>query len=193
MNGLRRHVCWWSNRLYWEGAPRQRTGGWGNPGDLLCHVAHGLGFYGDGIRFWAVSGWSFWLRVLHGGAHIAQPRRMPARRIPGGGRTRGVSFWPFPNSSGWWWLVSSVFLTRTSCSKIIHVSGDYGAWPVWVVSVSVFPITFTLTPSQSLLYFINSTCIFQKDTLKPGTVLYSPCTVTVTRVRQSQQEMRTCL
>ena len=23
-------------------------------------------------------------------------------------RTRGVSFGPFPNSSGWWWLASSV-------------------------------------------------------------------------------------
>ena len=86
-----------------------------------------------------------------------------------------------------------MFLTRTSCCKIVHASGDHGSWPGWVVSVSVFPITFTLTPSHSLLYFINSTCIFQKDTLVPGTVLYSPCNVTVTRVRQSQREMWTCL
>ena len=28
----------------------------------------------------------------------------------------------FPNSSGWWWLVSSVFLTRTSCCKNDFIS-----------------------------------------------------------------------
>ena len=76
-----------------------------------------VGFYGDGIRFQAVFSQSFWLRVLPGGAHLVQPWWMSERRILGGGRTRGVSFWPFPNSSGWWWLVSSVFLTRTSCHK----------------------------------------------------------------------------
>ena len=43
-----------------------------------------------------------------------------ARRILGGGRTCDISFWPFLNSSGWWWLVSSMFLTRTSCHKVIH-------------------------------------------------------------------------
>ena len=32
-------------------APRWRAGGSGNPGELLCHVAHSLGFYGDGISF----------------------------------------------------------------------------------------------------------------------------------------------
>ena len=25
-----------------------------NPGELLCHVAHSLRFYGDGISFWVV-------------------------------------------------------------------------------------------------------------------------------------------
>ena len=30
-----------------------------------------------------VSGQSFWLKVLFGGAHVAQPRRMPARRFLG--------------------------------------------------------------------------------------------------------------
>ena len=38
--------------------------------------------------FWPITG----LRVLPGGAHAAQPRWTPARRILGGGRTRGVSF-----------------------------------------------------------------------------------------------------
>ena len=26
----------------------------GNPGELLCHMAHSLGFQGDGISFWLV-------------------------------------------------------------------------------------------------------------------------------------------
>ena len=97
----------------------------------------GSQFYGDGIHFRVVSGQSFWLRVLPGGARIAQSRWLPARRILGGGRTRCISLWPFLNSSGWWWLVSTVFLTRTSYHKIIHTDGYYGACPEWVVSVSV--------------------------------------------------------
>ena len=46
-----------------------------------------------------------------------------------------------PNSSGWWWLISSVFLTRSSCRKTTHANGYYGAWPGWAVSVSVLPLT----------------------------------------------------
>ena len=42
--------------------------------------------------------------VFPGGARITQPRWMLARGILGSGRTRCVFFWPFPNSSGWWWL-----------------------------------------------------------------------------------------
>ena len=77
--------------------------------------------------------------VLPGGAFIAQPRWMPAKRILGGGRTHGVSFWPFLDFSSWWWLVSSVFLTRTSCSKIIDTNGYYGACPGgWFRSVCFF-------------------------------------------------------
>ena len=33
---------------------------------------------------------------------------MAERRVPGGGRICGVSFWPLPNSSGWWRLISCV-------------------------------------------------------------------------------------
>ena len=60
-------------------------------------------------------------RVLSGGTCLVQPRQMP-ERILGGGRTCGVSFWPFPNSSGWR-LISSVFLTSTSCRKTTHANG----------------------------------------------------------------------
>ena len=59
------------------------------------------------------------------------------------GRTYGLVsplfFWPFPNSSSLWWLVSSAFLTRTSCCKITHENGYCGAWPGWAVSVSGSP------------------------------------------------------
>ena len=66
---------------------------------------------------------------------------MLARGILGSGWTRSVSFQPFPNSSGWWWLISSVFLIRISCHKTTHVNGYYGAWPGWAVSISVLPLT----------------------------------------------------
>ena len=68
---------------------------------------------------------------------------MPARRILGGGWfwTRGVTFWPFLNSSSWWWLINSVFLIRTSCRKTTHANGYSDVWPGWAVSVSVLPLT----------------------------------------------------
>ena len=41
------------------------------------------------------------------------------------------SFWFLPNSSGWFWqqLVSSEFLTSTSCCEIAYASGYFHAWP----------------------------------------------------------------
>jgi len=42
-----------------------------NPRGLLCHVVHSLRLYGNVVNFRAVSGQSFWLRVLSG---VAQPR-----------------------------------------------------------------------------------------------------------------------
>ena len=108
-------------------------------------LSHGLQsrFYGDGISFWVVFSQSFWLKVLPGVACLVQPRWMLERRILGGGWTCGVSFWPFPNSSGWWRLISSVFLTRTSCCKTTYANGYYGAWPGWKVSINVLPLTIT--------------------------------------------------
>ena len=66
---------------------------------------------------------------------------MLASGILGSGRTRGVSFRPFLNSSGWWWLISSIFLIRIFCHKTTHVNGYYGAWSGWAVSISVLPLT----------------------------------------------------
>ena len=103
------------------GEPRRTALPHGFQSQVLC----------DGISF----------RVLPGGTCIAQPRGMPRRRILGGGRTDGISFWPLLNSSGCWWLISFVFLTRTSCHKITHTCGYCGTWPGWVVSTSVLLLT----------------------------------------------------
>ena len=145
MNCPRRYICWQSKRFYWERAP----GGSGNPGEQLCHMARSLGFYGDGISFRAVLSQSFWLRALPGGTCLVQPTWMPERRILGGGRTGGVSFWPFPNSSRWWTFISSLFLTRISCPKTTHADGYYGAWPGWAVPVSVLPLMHAETSDVS--------------------------------------------
>ena len=102
-------------------------------------TALALWFYGDGISFWVVFSQSFLLRVLPGDAHLVQTRWMPAR-ILGGGWTRGVTFWTFLNSHCWWWLISSVFLTRTPYRKTTHANGYYGVWPGWAVSVGVLPL-----------------------------------------------------
>ena len=47
-------TCWQSKRLYPKRAPGRSAGGWGSPGELLCHMAHSLGVYG----MWLASGWS---------------------------------------------------------------------------------------------------------------------------------------
>ena len=150
MNCLRRHMCWQSKRLYWERAPRWRGVGPGNQGELLCLVACSLGFYGDGISFWVFSGQSFWLWILPDGAHAAQAK-MHAREKDSGGGNAWRLLLTFPNFPDWWWLSSSMFLTRTSCYKITHVNGYYGAWAGWVVSVSVLPLTFMLFSHSVML------------------------------------------
>ena len=38
-----------TKRLYWEGVPGQRAAGYGDPGELVCLVAHSLGFYMMGL------------------------------------------------------------------------------------------------------------------------------------------------
>ena len=47
----------------------------------------------------------------------------------------------YRNSCGWWRLISSLFLTRTSCRKTTLAHGYYGAWPGWMVSIIVLPLT----------------------------------------------------
>ena len=81
---------------------------------------------------------------------------MLARGILGSGRTSSVSFRPFLNSSGWWWLISSMFLIRTSCHKTTHANGYYGAWPAWAVSISVLPLTLLLRLGLLATAFLSS-------------------------------------
>ena len=114
--------------------------GKGHRSHALPHGSQSHQVYVDGISFQVVFSQPSWLRVLPGGTHLVQPRWMPARRILGGGRTCGVSFWPFLNFSSWWWLISSLFLTRISSPRITHASGYYGAWTGWAVSVSMLPL-----------------------------------------------------
>ena len=89
----------------------------GNPGGLLCCVACCLMFCVDEISFWVVSGQSV-SKMSPSWWHTHCSGKMDVR-ILGGGRTGAVSFWPFLNSSSWWWLISSMFLTETSCGKIL--------------------------------------------------------------------------
>ena len=74
-------------------------------------------------------------------AHASLIKMDASRGILGNGRTRGVSFRPFPDSSGWWWLISSVFLIRISCHKTTHQMVTMVSGPGWAASVSVRPLT----------------------------------------------------
>ena len=144
-------------------------------------MARSLGFYGDGISFRVVFGQSFYLRVFPGGALIAQPRWMLVWGILGSGRTHGVSFRPFPNSSGWWrlissGLISSVFFIRISCHKTTHANGYYGAWPGCVVSISV--LSLIIPPCKMGLNGAMGPVFL-------GSFRFSPTRVTNTRVVES--------
>ena len=137
---VRGDTCWQSKRFYWEGHPGGEQESKGTQENCSAVWLTVLGFMVMGL----VSGWSLANHsnsVFPGGARIAQPRWMLARGILGSGRTGSVSSRPFPNSSGWWWLISSVSLIRFSCRKKTHANGYYGAWPGWAVSISVLPLT----------------------------------------------------
>ena len=65
---LRRHACWQSKRLYWEGVPGRRARG-REPRRTALPWGFSLGFYGSWVSFQVVCEQSFWLRVLPGGAY----------------------------------------------------------------------------------------------------------------------------
>ena len=137
---VRGDTCWQSKRFYLESVPGWRAVGKGTKENCSAVWLEVLGFMVMGL----VSRWSFANHsnsVFPGCARIAQPRWMLARGILGSEWTDSVSSRPFPNSSGWWWLISSVFLIRISCHKTTHANGYYGAWPVWAISISGLPLT----------------------------------------------------
>ena len=47
-----------------------------------------------------------------------------------------------------------MFLTRTSCHKITQGNSYYGAWPQWVVLISVLPLTAT-SKKTSLTWYVE--------------------------------------
>ena len=59
----------------------------------------------------------------------------------------------FPELFWWWRLISSVFLTRTSCRRTPHANGYCGALPGWVVSVSVLSLTEGMMLKLKFQYF----------------------------------------
>ena len=130
---------------------------------------------------------------------MAQPRWMLARGILGSGRTRRVSFRPFLNTSGWWWLISSVFLIRISCHKTTHANGYYGAWPGWAVSISVLPLTHLvkafserlerLPPRSQSLYYQNLGSWLKQHCLTQRLGQESPPRVPVTSVEKVKVEL----
>ena len=121
-----------------------------------------LGFYGDGISFRVVFSQSFRLKSPSWWCTPCSAK-MNAREDSG----RWLAMWclllNFPELFCWWRLISSVFLTRTSCHKTTHTNGYYGAWPGWAVSISVLPLTVPLT---SLPYEQGHLCLLLLQTLK---------------------------
>ena len=120
-----------------------------------------LAFMVMGLSFPVVFSQSFWIGVLPGGAHLVQPRWMAVRILWHGSTC--CLFWPFLNSPCWWWLISSMFLTRTSCHKTTHANSYYGAWPGWAVSVSVLPVT-TLSLTECLLQWERTWALLSPET-----------------------------
>ena len=100
-----RPMCWQSKRLYWEGVPgRGGNSSVRGPRKLLCHMAHSLRLYGNGVSLKVISGqsscmactWSGSRSFLVVSASLSQDGFQPS--IPGGWSFL-PSYWPLPNSS----------------------------------------------------------------------------------------------
>ena len=77
------------------------------------------------------------------------------------------------DSSGWWWLVNSVLLTRASCRKITHADDSVSAFPI-----TLCPYDTSDFLSSSLFlgatYVPNSSCVFPALVLESTASLSSP-------------------
>ena len=155
MNCLRRNMCCQSKRFDWEGTPRRRAAGSESPGELLCCMVFcSIRFYGDGINFrvvWpAILTHHLFFLVVHTLLSWDGFQRGGFWEV---GRTCGISFWFFPNSS-----LCSLFLTRTICCKITHANSYNGAWPGWEVSVSVSSDKLILVIMIVTIFWVLTMC-----------------------------------
>ena len=105
MNCPRRHTCWHSKRLYWEGLPGEEQEGKGAqghcsamwptvPGSVVMRLASGLSLASHS----------------HSGSFLAEQALFSQDGFHWEGfweigRTCGISFLPFLNSSCWRWLI----------------------------------------------------------------------------------------
>ena len=58
-NELSKETCLTQQEILLVRGTQAESSSVGDSGELLCHMAHGLGFYGDGISFRVVSDQSF--------------------------------------------------------------------------------------------------------------------------------------
>ena len=145
---------WQSRRFYWEGRPGGEQEGKGTQENCSAVWLAVSGFMVMGL----VSGWSLANHSISGSFLVVH-----ALLSQDGCWWEG--FWevdrhavsPFhlSQTSGWWWLISSVFHIRISCHKTTHANGYYGALPGWAVSISVLPLT------NLPVNFCMLTCLYQ--------------------------------
>ena len=109
-----------------KGRPR-RAGGWGNPGDCSATWLTVSGFMVMGLVF-----------ALSLAKHSDSGSFLVAHTSLGQDGCQRGGFWEVVQhvappldifqTSGWWWLINSMFLPRTSCHKTTHINGYCGAW-----------------------------------------------------------------
>ena len=129
-----------------------------------------------------VSGWS--LANHSNSESFLVAHGIASERDSGKWMDTGCLLSTLPELSHWWWLISSIFLIRISCHKTTHANGYYGAWPGWVVSISVLPLTLFLCVCISALllsqlnklslYVLSCLFCYVSDT-KLFTCIYSFC------------------
>ena len=90
-----------------------------------------------GSQSWVLWWWDYfpgclWPIILTQGTSWwdthCSPKMDASEKDSGRWKDACISFWPFLNSSGLWWLISSVFFAGTSCPKITHT------WLLWCLA-----------------------------------------------------------
>ena len=131
MNCLRRHTCWQSKRLYWEGAPGQ----WGEGTQENCSAAwltvSGCMVMGL-VSWWSLASHLAWpISSLTQGPswwHSHLSAKMDSSKKDAGRLVEHIMGWFLgPSQILLVFDGRPVFLMRTSCCKIAS------AWPRWVI------------------------------------------------------------